>query len=151
MASLSSIFFQPSNHNAVKPHHNYLGKTLGMCTSVLIPKFFLKCEDVLSLHFPQQPVLPAAAYVFTLMFTKMSILMPALLSFPLSRAYTQLYPFTAPSIIPFTKFFCIQGYTNRMGSVTTIVIVILMDCAVRTDAAAPCCSEVVLICDNWLA
>ena len=34
------------------------------------------------------------------------------------------YPFTAPIVKPFTKYFCIKGYTRNMGRDANTVIVI---------------------------
>ncbi len=37
------------------------------------------------------------------------------------------YPLTAPTIIPFTKYFCRKGYSSRIGTVATMIFAYLMD------------------------
>lgn len=37
------------------------------------------------------------------------------------------YPLTAPTIIPFTKYFCKKGYSSRIGTVATMIFAYLMD------------------------
>ena len=42
-------------------------------------------------------------------------------------SFDAFYPFTAPSINPLTKYFCINGYTHKIGIAVTIATVYCMD------------------------
>lgn len=64
------------------------------------------------------------------------------------------YPFTAPIIMPFTKYFWKNGYTIMIGSTTITVIVIRMLVAVCVVAAAAASELELLVfasADNELA
>ena len=45
----------------------------------------------------------------------------------LSLTELQIYPFTEPTIIPFTKYFCKKGYTTRIGSVEATMVAVFSD------------------------
>ena len=56
------------------------------------------------------------------------------------------YPFTDPIIIPFTKYFCKNGYKNTSGPIVTITVAILKLSAGGVSSTTPC----VTICESML-